>query len=77
MREKYKKSDHLIKINHHRKDGSMESEFYPSIEETFRMNTLNTSTEFDANMVEKKAKLEAMYKNRMRYAQEIDVYGGK
>lgn len=55
----------------------MESEFYPSIEETFRMNTLNTSTEFDANMVEKKAKLEAMYKNRMRYAQEIDVYEGK
>ncbi len=77
VREKYKHSDHLIKINHHRKDGSVNSEFYPSLEETFRMNTLSTTIEFDANLVEKKKKLEAMYNNRMRYAQEIDVFEGK
>ena len=41
------------------------------------MNTLNTTGEFDSNLNERKQRLEAMYKNRMRYAQEIDVYEEK
>lgn len=66
-----------MKINHHRKNGAIESEYLPSLEETFRMNTLNTTAEFDSNLNERKQKIEAMYKNRMRYAQEVDVYEGK
>ncbi len=66
-----------MKINHHRKNGAIESEYLPSLEETFRMNTLNTSVDFDSNLNEKKQKLEAMYKNRMRYAHEVDVHEGK
>lgn len=41
------------------------------------MNTLGTAIDFDANLIEKKQRLEAMYKNRMRYADEVNVYEGK
>lgn len=77
VREKYKNSEQLVKINHHRKDGSVDHEYYPSLEESFRMNTVGTTQDFEANLIEKKQRLEAMYKNRMRYAQEIDVFDGQ
>lgn len=42
-----------------------------------RLNTLGRENDLNANIIEKRQKLEAMYKNRMRYAHPIDVYDGK
>ena len=57
VREKYKNFDQLIKINHHRKGGSIDYEFYPSLEESFKMNTMGTAIDFEANLIEKKQKM--------------------
>ncbi len=67
----------MIKINHNRKDGSIDSEYFPSLEESMKLNTFGRENDLNANIVEKRQRLEAMYKSRMRYAQEIDVYEGK
>ena len=57
VREKYKNFDQLIKINYHRKGGSIDYEFYPSLEESFKMNTMGTAIDFEANLIEKKQKM--------------------
>jgi hypothetical protein len=48
-----KNSGGLMKINIHRKNGTIDSEYYPSLEEVYA-NTHSSTTDFDAKIVEKK-----------------------
>lgn len=77
MKEKYKDSQTLIKINLHRKDGSIDYEYYPSVEDSLKLTTLGTTVDLDANINEKREKHQLLYKNRMRYAQDVHVYEGR
>ena len=48
-----KNSGSLMKINIHRKNGNIDSEYYPSLEEVYA-NTQSSTTDFDAKIIEKK-----------------------
>jgi hypothetical protein len=74
VKEFYKSSSELIRINKFHKDGTIESEFYPPVHTWQPGEDERGSNE---NIVERAEKLKESYENRTRFARNLNVHLGK
>jgi hypothetical protein len=73
VKEFYKNSTELIRINQIHKDGTVHSEFYPPVSAW----EAGEDERGEDNIIERAEKLKEQYEHRSRFAKNVNVYVGK
>ena len=73
VKDFYKNSRDLVKINRYFPDGRVESEYYPEV----KVWKGNEDEREEENIIDRAQQLREAYDNRARFAKEVSVWAGK